>query len=188
MRIVYTLLALLVHWCFANDVVTNGHGYFRLASLSSLFNDSRTAAHFHAHFTDDRLHKDTGNDTGRGTHFSSELFSTRDNTLANGMAHRNGIYFQQSSSNEDEDDQHVLVDLSFFAGICHLFARQNELPRQIEAIDWQPTLQTNEEAPHWTLHSITQWSHNWIMHCALWLVWVGYLKRKTIQPDERWIC
>ena len=40
------------------------------------------------------------------------------------------------------------------------FARQNELPCQIETIDWQPTLQTNEEASHSTLHSITQWSHN----------------------------
>ena len=185
MRIVYTLLALLVHWCFANDVVTNGHGYFRLASLSSLFNDSRTAAHFHAHFTDDRLHKDTGNDTGRGTHFSSELFSTRDNTLANGMAHRNGIYFQQSSSNEDEDDQHVLVDLSFFAGICHLQDKTNCPAKLKRSIDSQHCkLMKKQLIQHCTQSHNDRTTESCIAHYDLFGLATSKERQSNLMSDE----
>ena len=103
---VYTLLALLVHWCFADDtdVITTGRGYFHLASLSSLFLDSQTAGHF--------IDSQTADDIYDRLH-----------SLANGMAQRSGIYFLQS--NDEEDKQHVLVDLSFFAGICHLQDQKN---------------------------------------------------------------
>ena len=170
MRIVYTLLALLVHWCFANDVVTNGHGYFRLASLSSLFNDSRTAAHFHAHFTDDRVHKDTA--------------KTAEHSLANDMmAHHNGIYFQQS--NEDEDDQHVLVDLSFFAGICHLQDKTNCPAKLKRSIDSQHCkLMKKQLIQHCTQSHNDRTTESCIAHYDLFGLATSKERQSNLMSDE----
>ena len=147
MRIVYTLLALLIPWCFANDVVTNGHGYFYLASLSSLFNDDHV------------------------------------NPLANDMAHRSDIYFQQS--NDDEDDQRVLVDLSFFAGICHLQDKTNCPAKLKRSIDSQHCkLMKKQLIQHCTQSHNDRTTESCIAHYDLFGLATSKERESNLMSDE----